>query len=174
MNEAIAESLIVETNGKETRQFLTFILGGEEYGVDILNVEEIKSGDKITKLPKTPEYILGVMNLRGDIVPVVDLRERFQISKASELNREVVVILNVEAETGKRIVGVIVDDVSDVYSLSDDQLQESPDLGTSINTEFIEGIATLASKIIIVLNSDRLFSIEELSRMDELEQDLTS
>jgi len=178
MSQVFAETgdaTLASSDGQGTRQYLTFFLGDEEYGVDILNVEEIKSGDRITRLPKTPDYILGVMNLRGDIVPVVDLRERFTIPRPeNRVQREVVVILNIDSEAKKRVVGVIVDDVSDVYALSDDQVLESPDLGSSISTEFIRGIATLSSKIIIVLDSDRLFSLEELSRMDDLETELTS
>ena len=174
MSETQINSAAGENQQIQTRQYLTFQLGGEEYGVNILNVEEIKSGDKITKIPKTPDYILGVMNLRGDIVPVVDLRERFQIKAPESLKHQVVIILNVKTEAGRRVVGVIIDDVSDVYDLSDDQIQPSPDLGNAISTEFIHGIATLASKIIIVLNSDRLFSMEELSKMADLEEALTS
>jgi purine-binding chemotaxis protein CheW len=174
MSDTLISSAAGESRQVRTSQYLTFQLGGEEYGVNILNVEEIKSGDKITKIPKTPDYILGVMNLRGDIVPVVDLRERFQIKAPESLKHQVVIILNVKTDTGRRVVGVIIDDVSDVYDLSDDQIQPSPDLGNAISTEFIHGIATLASKIIIVLNSDRLFSMEELSKMADLEEALTS
>lgn len=158
-----------------TGQFLTFLLGGEEYAVDILSVVEIKSGDKITRIPKTPEYILGVMNLRGDIVPVVDLRERFMIEIPDSHAHEVVIIVSIKtSKSAQRLVGVVVDDVSDVYSLSEDQIKRSPEFGAAISTEFIRGIATLSSKIIIVLDCDRLFSLDELSKIEELEERLSS
>ena len=157
----------------QSSQYLTFMLGGEEYGVNILSVQEIKSGEETTRIPKTPSYIKGVMNLRGAIVPVVDLRERFSIKAAETQDMTVVVILNVVAEDRSRLVGAIVDDVSDVYVLSDQQIRPTPDFGSAINTEFINGIATLEDHIIIVLNSDKLFSLEELSKMDELDNKTT-
>ena len=109
------------------------------------------------------------MNLRGAIVPVVDLRERFSITAQQTHDLAVVVILNVVADDRTRTIGAIVDDVSDVYVLTDEQIQPTPDFGTAINTEFISGIATLEDHIVIVLNSNKLFSLEELSKMDELE-----
>lgn len=150
-------------------QYLTFLLGDEEYGTDILGVQEITSRDAITRIPKTPPHIKGVMNLRGVIIPVVDLRERFRIAprKVHEVN--VIVILNVRAEDQDRSVGVIVDDVSDVYNLPPETIKPSPDFGTAISTEFIRGIATLKDRIVIIVDADRLFSLEELNAMDELE-----
>ena len=163
----------VETQDQSS-QYLTFMLGGEEYGVNILSVQEIKSGEETTKIPKTPSYIKGVMNLRGSIVPVVDLRERFAIKAAPSQGASVVVILNVVAEDRTRIIGAIVVDVSDVYVLKDEQIQPTPDFGSAISTQFISGIATLEDHIVIVLNSNKLFSLEELSKMDEIEDQLSS
>jgi purine-binding chemotaxis protein CheW len=166
MGNSVADPISVQD---QNSQYLTFMLGGEEYGVNILSVQEIKSGEETTKIPKTPSYIKGVMNLRGAIVPVVDLRERFSIKAQQTRDLAVVVILNVVAEDRTRIIGAIVDDVSDVYVLADEQIKPTPDFGTAINTEFISGIATLEDHIVIVLNSNKLFSLEELSKLDELE-----
>lgn len=167
MGNSVAEP--VGSEQEQGRQYLTFMLGDEEYGVDILSVQEIKSGDATTKIPKTPSYIKGVMNLRGAIVPVIDLRERFSIQPAELQFMAVVVILNVVAEDRTRTIGAIVDSVTDVYMLRDDQIKPSPDFGSAINTEFIAGIATLDDHIVIVLNTNRIFSLEELSKMDELD-----
>ena len=150
-------------------QHLTFVLGTEVYAVDILCIEEIKSGETITKIPRTPEYIKGVMNLRGAIVPIVDLRERFDITPSTQRPVDVVIILTIKGPDGERTVGAIVDDVSDVLALSEEEIRPSPDLGSAISTEFIRGIATVEDQVIIILNPNRLFSLEELTRMDELE-----
>ena len=150
-------------------QHLTFILGKETYAVDILCVEEIKSGETITPIPRTPDYIKGVMNLRGAIVPVVDLRERFNIKPSSQRPVDVVIILNIETEDGRRTVGAIVDDVDDVVGFSEDSIKPSPDLGSKISTQFIHGIVTVDDQVIIALNQNRLFSLEELSRLDDVE-----
>ena len=153
----------------ENLQHLTFVLGQESYAVDILCVEEIKSGETITPIPRTPEYIKGVMNLRGAIVPVVDLRERFHIKPSTQRPVDVVIILNIEAREGRRTVGAIVDDVADVLSISEKDIKPSPDLGSKISIEFIKGIVTADEDVVIVLNENRLFSLEELSRLDEVE-----
>ena len=155
-----------KVDNEATEQYLTFMLGPEEYGVNILSVQEIKTGDTITPIPKTPVYIKGVINLRGAIVPVLDLRERFQIPEPETQRHEVVVLLTVSG--GKRMVGAIVDDVSDVYSLRTDQIKPSPELDSAISTQFIKGIATL-DNIIIVLDCDRLFGLEELSALNLLD-----
>lgn len=171
MGNSVADQL---DSQDQSNQYLTFMLGGEEYGVNILSVQEIKSGAETTKIPKTPSYIKGVMNLRGAIVPVIDLRERFSIKPAETQDMAVVVILNVVAEDRTRIIGAIVDDVSDVYVLTDEQIKPTPDFGTAISTEFIAGIATLEDHIVIVLNANKLFSLEELSKMDELDEQTSS
>lgn len=150
-------------------QHLTFVLGTEVYAVDILCIEEIKSGETITRIPRTPDYIKGVMNLRGTIVPIVDLRERFGITPSTERPVDVVIILTVKHSDGQRTVGAIVDDVSDVLALPEDEIKPSPDLGSSIDTEFIRGIATVEDQIVILLNPNRLFSLEELTRMEKIE-----
>jgi len=155
--------------GNVSDQYLSFLLGGEEYAVSILSVQEIKTGESLTPIPKTPDYIRGVMNLRGVIVPVVDLRSRFQISAERPHEIEVVILLNIQGPDRKRMIGAIVDDVIDVYSVPAEELKPAPDFGSAISTRFLRGIATLSDRILLMLDSERLFSLEELNRLDDLE-----
>ena len=137
-------------------QYLTFILAGAEYGVDILRVQEIKGWDTATEIPNTPEYIRGVINLRGTIVPIVDLRKRFHMEAVAYGNTTVVVVLKVKGAGGERTMGFVVDAVSDVYNVTVDQINAAPDFGTSVNTEFVKGLATVEDKMVILLDIDQL------------------
>ncbi|MGH8489842.1 MAG: chemotaxis protein CheW [Gammaproteobacteria bacterium] len=137
-------------------QYLTFILAGAEYGVDILRVQEIKGWDTATEIPNTPEYIRGVINLRGTIVPIVDLRKRFHMEAVAYGNTTVVVVLKVKGGGGERTMGFVVDAVSDVYNVTVDQINAAPDFGSSVNTEFVKGLATVEDKMVILLDIDRL------------------
>ncbi len=155
--------------GNVADQYLSFLLGGEEYGVAILSVQEIKTGETVTAIPKTPDYIQGVMNLRGTIVPIVDLRARFNITAQRPHPIDVVVLLNIRGPDRERTIGAIVDDVLDVYSVLPEDIKPAPDFGSAISTRFLRGIATLSDRILLMLDTERLFSLEELSRLDELE-----
>lgn len=137
-------------------QYLTFILAGAEYGVDILRVQEIKGWDTATEIPNTPEYIRGVINLRGTIVPIVDLRKRFHMEAVAYGNTTVVVVLKVKGAGGERTMGFVVDAVSDVYNITVDQINAAPDFGSSVNTEFVKGLATVEDKMVILLDIDQL------------------
>lgn len=157
MNPEIREEntigLDAQNNGS---QFLTFMLAGEEYGVDILRVQEIKGWDEATEIPNTPDYIQGVMNLRGTIVPIVDLRSRFELERMEYSNTTVVIVLKIKNEENEKTIGFVVDAVSDVYNVTDDQLKPSPDFGGSVNTEFVKGLATVDEKMVILLDIDHL------------------
>ena len=142
-----------------TNQFLTFMLGEEEYGVDILNVQEIRSWESATSIPNTPDYVLGVINLRGLVVPIIDLRKRFAMSKAEFGPATIIVIVRLldHSKTSKTI-GMVVDEVSDVYNISGDDIGEMPDLGSVVGTEFIKGVANVNEKMVIILNIDSLIN----------------
>ena len=155
--------------GDVTDQYLSFLLGGEEYGVSILSVQEIRTGESLTPIPKTPDYIRGVMNLRGVIVPIVDLRSRFQITSDRPHDIEVVILLNIQGPDRPRTIGAIVDDVIDVYSVPAEELKPAPDFGSAISTRFLRGIATMSDRILLMLDTERLFSLEELNRLDDLD-----
>ncbi len=137
-------------------QYLTFILAGTEYGVDILRVQEIKGWDTATEIPNTPEYIRGVINLRGTIVPIVDLRKRFHMEAVAYGNTTVVVVLKVKGAGGERTMGFVVDAVSDVYNVTVDQINAAPDFGSSVSTEFVKGLAAVEDKMVILLDIDQL------------------
>lgn len=147
-------------------QYLTFILAGEEYGVDILRVQEIKGWDNVTPIPNTPEYIKGVINLRGTIIPIIDLRQKFNIEKVEYGPMTVVIVLKVQAEDHARIMGIVVDAVSEVYNIDETRLQPPPDFGDVVNVRFMKGMATIDEKMIILLDIDHLLTSGELAVTD--------
>ncbi len=141
----------------ETRQFLTFALGDEEFGIDILKVQEIKGYSAITRVPRTPQDIRGVMNLRGTIVPIVDLRTKFQL-EPREYDRFTVIIVVV---VRGRAVGLVVDAVSDVLDIGDAAVQATPEFSNRMDTRFISGMARADEKLIILLDVEKLVGAEE-------------
>ncbi len=147
----------------DIEQYLTFILDDEEYGVDILRVQEIKGWDSATAIPNTPPYVRGVINLRGTIVPIIDLRLRFALEEKEYGKSTVVIVLQVRTGDRLRIMGVVVDAVSDVYDLNGDEVKEPPMLGSSIDIRFVRGIATRAEKMIILLDIDQLLGSDALA-----------
>ncbi len=149
-------------NNADDPQYLTFILENEEYGVDILKVHEIKGWSPTTPIPNTPPFMKGVINLRGTIVPVIDLRERFGLEALDYGPTTVVIVLNVVSSRGEQIMGMIVDAVSDTYSIADSDLRPAPDMGGVISVEFINGLATIDEKMVIILDIDHLLSAEEI------------
>lgn len=155
----------MDINNDDT-QYLTFMLAGEEYGVDILRVQEIKGWDLVTAIPNTPEYIKGVINLRGIIVPIVDLRERFKLESVTYGVTTVVIVLRVESDSGSRTMGIVVDAVSEVYSIADGVLKDAPDFGQTISTDFVQGLATVDEKMVIVLDIDHLLNSSVLPDTD--------
>ncbi|MFV2059473.1 MAG: chemotaxis protein CheW [Gammaproteobacteria bacterium] len=164
-----AQTDLTGVDESEKREFLTFMLAGEEYGVDILRVQEIKGWDEVTNIPNTPEYIRGVINLRGTIVPIIDMRLRFQLESKEYDATTVVVVLRVKNENGKdRTMGVVVDGVSDVYNVPLRDIKPSPDFGMAVDTEFVNGLATVEDKMVIVLNIDHMLNAAELAAVDTL------
>jgi purine-binding chemotaxis protein CheW len=144
------------TRDGTTQQYLSFFLGGEEYATDILSVQEIKGWDTVTRVPYSPDYILGVINLRGSIVPVVDLRVRFSLPNAVFNAATVIIVVRVAGTRGDRIVGVVVDAVSDVYSLASENIKPPPDVMGSVDHLFVVGLASLENKLVIILDIERL------------------
>lgn len=157
----------METDGD---QFLTFMLAGEEYGVDILRVQEIKGWDSVTPIPNTPDYIRGVINLRGTIVPIVDLRRRFHLEAVEYGPMTVVIVLRVEdPNTGNsRVMGLVVDAVSDVYNVPEDSIKPAPDFGSVVDVDFVKGLATLENAMVIVLDIDRLLNASEMAVVERV------
>lgn len=139
-----------------TYQFLTFVCAGEEYGVEILRVQEIKGWEGVTRVPYTPAYLLGVMNLRGVIVPVIDLRRRFGLEKRDHDGSSVVIVVRVRTDHGEKTAGVVVDAVSEVYSVAPDSIKPTPDLGTSTEHACVRGLASVDEKMVMLLDIDKL------------------
>jgi len=139
-------------------QFLTFVLGREEYGVTILQVQGIQGWDRVTPIPGTPDFILGVINLRGAIVPVVDLRRRFGMPAGDFGPTTVVIVVRVTTEGHERTLGLVVDAVSDVRSVTERERMPAPDFGAAVKTDFVRGLATVDERMVILLDIDRLVS----------------
>lgn len=144
------------------REFLTFSLGKEEYAIDILRVQEIRGYESVTAIANAPAFIKGVINLRGEIVPIVDLRIKFSIGQATYDQFTVVIILNVH----DRIVGVVVDGVSDVTSLSAEQIKPPPEFGVAFDSRYLLGLGTLEQRMLILVDIERLISSQEMGLWD--------
>ena len=145
-------------------EFLSFTLGEEHYGVDILKVQEIRGYEAVTRIANAPEFIKGVINLRGIIIPVVDMRIKFNLGTPVYDQFTVVIILNI----GGRIMGMVVDSVSDVTTLTQDQVKPSPEMGTAFSTEYIIGLGTIDERMLILVDIDRLMSSEEMGLVERL------
>ena len=147
----------------ETRQYLTFKLGNEVFGIDVAKVREVLDFTAITAIPRTPEFMSGVINLRGSVVPVVDLRLCFQMSKTERTRNTCIVVVEVLLEGEATVIGALADSVEEVIDLEPDQIQPAPRIGTQIRTDFIKGMGRRESQFMMILDIDRVFSADELS-----------
>lgn len=161
----ITEGTLQAEDGMD--QYLTFMLADEEYGVDILRVQEIKGWDGVTPMPNMPEFILGVINLRGTVVPIVDLRKKFGLEEIPYSKTTVVIVVRVEDEEhGERTMGMVVDAVSEVHNICSSELNPPPEFGGNISTESIKGLATKQDQMIIMLDIDHLMNTGVLAALD--------
>ena len=147
-------------------EYLSFTLGNEHYGVDILKVQEIRGYDAVTRVPDAPDYIKGVINLRGTIVPVIDLRLKLRLDEARYDAFTVMIVLNVE----DRVVGIVVDSVSDVIPLNADQIRPTPEFGAAVDTRFISGIGTQDDRMLILLDIETLLDTADLGQPSATEE----
>ncbi len=161
---AVVEEVAAQKSSDNTTQYLSFVLGKEEYGVDILRVQEIRSWEPVSRVPNVPPYEKGVVNLRGAIVPIIDLRERFALSKVEYTPLTVVVVLQTGSGNHTRIMGVVVDSVSDVISVERNEIQGAPDFGTKVSNEFINGLVSVSERMVMLLDVDKLLTIENLEQ----------
>jgi len=152
-----------EAQAAETIQFLTFKLGDEIYGVDVLQVREVLDAVPVTKVPRSPDFMLGVINLRGSVVPVVDMRCKFGMESADKSRDTCIVVMEIALEGETTVIGAQADAVEEVLELTDAQIEPAPKLGTRLNTEFIRGMGKRDEQFIILLEVDKIFSAEELS-----------
>ena len=142
----------------DTTEVLSFKLGGEEYAISILKVQEIRGYDAVTRIANAPDYLKGVVNLRGIIVPIVDMRIKFNVGQATYDPFTVVIILNINGHT----IGMVVDSVSDVVTLTPDQVKPAPDLGATVSGEYLQGLGTLGERMLILMDIDKLLGSEEM------------
>ena len=148
----------------KSREVLVFILGKEEYGVDILKVQEIRGYGKVTPIPGAPDYLKGVFNLRGIIVPVIDMRVKFGLAQVTYDSLTVVVILRIAS----RVIGVVVDGVSDVIDLAEDEIKPAPQLGSIVDHAYLAGVATKDERMVLLLDIEKFLSSGELNLLEQV------
>lgn len=164
MNAEATMKSVAKAGEEVGREYLTFSLGGEEYAVNILKVQEIRAYERVTRIANLPAFIKGVMNLRGAVVPVVDLRLRFTVGKAEYDASTIVIVINI----GPRTIGMIVDGVSDVVMLKPSELRGAPQIGGVLAAEFLEGVAILDKRMLIILDIDGLMSSKEMGLIESV------
>lgn len=145
-------------------EVLSFTLGNEEYGISILKVQEIRGYDTVTRIANAPDFVKGVINLRGIIVPVVDMRIKFNLGTPVYDEFTVVIILNI----GHQIIGMVVDSVSDVVTLGADHIKPAPEMGSVVDTDFLQGLGVLGERMLILLDIDRFMSSDEIGLIHKL------
>src|SRR5579872_4086347 len=147
----------------ETRQYLTFKLDHEVFALDVATVREVLDFTTVTKIPRTPEFMRGVINLRGNVVPVVDLRLGFGLTKTEKTVNTCIIVVEVDLEGESTIIGALADSVEEVIDLEPDQIEPAPRIGVQIRTDFIQGMGKRDAQFIMILDIDRVFSAEELA-----------
>lgn len=149
-------------------KYLTFKLSNETYGLEILKVQEIIGMMKVTGVPRTPEYIRGVINLRGKVIPVVDLRIKFHMDAGEDTEKTCIIVVQVQSESGMVTMGGIVDEVSEVLNIGFDQIEPTPPLGAGIDTEFILGMGKVEQKVVMILDVDKVLTSGELDEVEKV------
>ncbi len=171
--ENIVTNTVAENTGRYVKegeqtvrihQYVTFSLGEEEHGIEITKVQEIIGYQGFTRIPNMPDFIRGVLNLRGTVVPVIDLRKKFGMEEKEYTKFTVIIIL----EAVERIMGIIVDAISDVVSFTDKDIQEAPSFNVKVRTDFIKGMGKIDEKLVILLDMDKVLSPEELEVIDNI------
>jgi purine-binding chemotaxis protein CheW len=160
------DSAVMEGASRDAAQragkFLTFKLAREEYGLEILKVKEIFGLMSITKVPRTPDYILGVINLRGKVIPVIDLRSRFSMDRIESTNETCIIVVDVKRDNQSVLMGILVDGVSEVLDISADEIEDTPSFGGNVDTEFILGMGKAKDRVIMLLDIDKVMTSEDL------------
>jgi purine-binding chemotaxis protein CheW len=155
----------------DTKQYLTFQLGEDVFAVDVFHVREILEFTTVTKVPRTPDYMRGVINLRGGVVPVLDMRLKFGLSQTEKTVDTCIIVVEVFFEDESTVIGALVDSVQEVLELEPDQIEPAPRIGTQLKTEFIKGMGKRDDRFIILLDIDKIFSSEELIMAQEVEEE---
>ena len=165
----VAETIdqAVKPLAKREGKYLTFTLAEEEYGIGILKIKEIIGMMPITSVPQTPAFVKGVINLRGKVIPVIDLRLRFGMGKIDYTERTCIIVVEIDAQTGTVLIGIVVDSVSDVLNIKGEDIEDTPTFGTSLNTDYILGMAKIGGNVKILLNIDRVLSTQEVTALEK-------
>jgi len=161
MNQAV--SAMVDREGK----YLTFSIAGEEYGIGILKIKEIIGMMPITTVPRTPEFVKGVINLRGKVIPVIDLRLRFSMEESEYTERTCIIVVELKSQATDILIGVVVDSVSEVLNIKADDIEDTPTFGTKLDTDYILGMAKVQGGVKILLNIDKVLSAEEIAVLEK-------
>jgi purine-binding chemotaxis protein CheW len=164
------KSAVATAPAEENQQYLTFMLGGEMFAIGILGIKEIIEYGHLTSVPLMPAHIRGVINLRGAVVPVIDLSARFGRDGTQVTRRTCIVILEVLAGEGKQDIGVVVDAVNEVVEIPADQIEPAPDFGARIRTDFIQGMGKVNERFVIILNVHNVLSVEEMALLSQATQ----
>jgi len=162
INQAVGD--IAAKQGK----YLTFSLVEEEYGIGIIQIKEIIGMMPITSVPRTPEFVKGVINLRGKVIPVIDLRLRFEMEPAEYTERTCIIVVEIDGKTETVVIGIVVDSVSEVLNINEQDIEEAPSFGTQLNTNYLLGMAKMEGGVKILLDIDKVLSQEEVSQIEKV------
>lgn len=157
----------VQTMTMKTGKYLTFTLADEDYGIGILKVKEIIGMMPITSVPKTPQFVKGVINLRGKVIPVIDLRVKFDMGESDYTERTCIIVVEIDTEDETVLIGIVVDSVSEVLNIQEDEIEDTPAFGTQLDVDYILGIAKTEGGVKILLNIDRVLSSDEISSLEK-------
>lgn len=169
MNEQMTMTLNKQVNESRLQggKYLTFILEQEHYGLEILAVQEIIGMMAVTRVPRTPDYMRGVINLRGKVIPLIDLRVKFGLSATEDTKKTCIIVLQITRGGQKTTLGIVVDEVSEVVDIPQKNVQPPPEIGVNIDTRVIIGLGKVEQKVILLLDIDRVFTIEEIQNMNQ-------
>ena len=159
----------VKTKTIKTGKYLTFCLENEEYGIGILKVKEIIGVMPITAVPRTPEFVKGVVNLRGKVIPVIDLRLKFSMKAIPYSERTCIIVVEIDSQDSTVLIGIAVDAVSEVLNVREDEIEETPTFGTNLDTDYILGMAKMEGGVKILLDIDRVLNSEEIAALEKTE-----
>lgn len=162
MDQAI--KVMAEKGGK----YLSFSLAEEEYGIGILEIKEIIGMMNITVIPKTPEYVKGVINLRGKVIPVIDLRLKFGMESIEYADRTCIIVVEIDGQTGTMLIGIVVDSVSEVLNVRAENIEPPPSFGASLDTNYILGMAKMDSGVKILLNINKVLGADEIAGLEKV------
>jgi len=167
MAEAETMDQAVKVMAEREGKYLTFTLAEEEYGIGILKIKEIIGMLPITSVPQTPKFVKGVINLRGKVIPVIDLRLRFGMGEIDYTERTCIIVVEIEGQAGTVLIGIVVDSVSEVLNIKGEDIEDTPTFGTKLNTEYILGMAKTEGGVKILLDIDRVLSSEEVASLEK-------